>query len=205
MLRSPVLGLRTRVSRGGRAALAVLISMSLATCAWATSSSRGEGILSLPVIWQDDQGRDIRLADTAAGQPVIITMAYGACRKVCSTSMRRMEEVQAMADARGQRLQFVVVSLDPKADTPEDWRAFRHSHHLDRDNWHFMRGTAKETRMLASLLGIGYWAYDDHVIHDFRVLRLGLHGRIEAMLTTASDDPASLLTSSKGSATNEIE
>lgn len=153
----------------------------------------GRGIMALPAVWQDDQGQFVRLAQWA-GEPVIITMAYGTCRKVCSTSLRRMEEVQALADAAGQNLQFVVVSLDPKADTPEDWRAFRRVHRLERGNWHFIRGTPKDTRTLASLLGIGYWLYDDHVVHDFRVLRLGLHGEIEAMLTLASDAPSELVT-----------
>lgn len=150
------------------------------------------GIYALPVVWQDDQGQVMRLADLG-GLPLIITMAYGTCRKVCSTSIRRMEEVQALADERKIAMNFVVVSLDPTSDTPREWQAFRRAKKLERANWHFIRGRAQDTRLLARLLGIGYWVYDDHVVHDFRVLRIDEQGEIAAALNFADDAPATLI------------
>ena len=167
----------------------VLLSMF---CLSAGSSWAAGDITHLAALWQDDQGHTVSLSDWA-NKPMVITMAYGTCRKVCSTSMRRMEQAQALADANGLALEFVVVSLSPEADTPQDWRAFRKSHKLDRANWHFLSGSARDTRTLARLLGIGYWVYDDHVVHDFRVLRTNRHGEITATLQAADEDPAALV------------
>lgn len=172
--------------------LRTLLSAALLAACALPGLAAPMGLYALPVTWQDDQGRSVHLADWAQ-RPVVITMAYGTCRKVCSTSIRRMTEVQEKADAMGLDVEFVVVSLDPKADSPQAWEAFRKLKKLDRRNWHFIRGSDANTHTLARLLGIGYWVYDEHVVHDFRVLRLNPQGEIAAALTLASDDPASLL------------
>jgi cytochrome oxidase Cu insertion factor (SCO1/SenC/PrrC family) len=163
-----------------------------ALCLASTGSWASDGIYGLNAVWQNDKGLDCKLSDWA-NKPMVITMAYGTCRKVCSNSIRRMAQAQALADAQGVAIEFVVVSLDPEVDTPADWRAFRRAHKLDRPNWHFIRGSAKDTHTLARLLGIGYWVYDDHVVHDFRVLRTNRQGVITAALQAADEDPALLV------------
>ena len=36
--------------------------------------------------------------------------------------------------------------------------------------------------MLARFLGVRFWNYDEHVMHDFKVVRLGPEGAIAATL-----------------------
>jgi len=121
--------------------------------------------------WLDDQGRPYRL-DALYGTPTVITMAYGACRRVCSTSVRMMEQVQRLADARQLELNFVVIGLDPNADRPEDWAQVRAEHHLERSNWHFLSGDEAAIRQLARRLGVHYWRYGEHIMHDLRIVLL---------------------------------
>jgi cytochrome oxidase Cu insertion factor (SCO1/SenC/PrrC family) len=145
--------------------LALVVSVSWLAVATAQDIYRPAGQ------WRDDKGRPFKL-ETLYGTPTVITMAYGACRRVCSTSLRMMEEVQGLADARGIRLNFVVVGLDPEADKPEDWAAYRADRHLTRPNWQFLSGDEVSTRQLARRLGVRYWRYGEHTLHDLRVVLL---------------------------------
>jgi cytochrome oxidase Cu insertion factor (SCO1/SenC/PrrC family) len=146
----------------------------------------------LPGTWLDDQGRPFRWA-TLRGNFTVVNMAYGACRRVCSTSLRRMEELQSRADARHLAISFVVVGIDPELDRPADWASYRVDHKLGRKNWQFLTGDQDATRQLAARLGVRYWHYGDHVMHDFRIALLAPDGRVVAALNAADDDLGKLI------------
>ncbi len=149
------------------------------------------GILDVPGAWRDDNGASVSLAQWR-GRYTVLTMSIGACTRVCSVTLRRMQELQAIADRRGLDIEFVVVSLDPASDTPQAWREYRAEHALARGNWHFLGGSEAATRRVAKLLGISYWSYDEHVLHDFRIALLGPDGAIRRSLKWADDDPSVL-------------
>jgi protein SCO1/2 len=160
---------------------AVFLACAL-LCLLATRAALAVDLYALPSDWTDDQGRHVRL-EQFRGSQSFIAMAYGACRKICSTTLRRMEELQKLADAQHLDVRFILVSLDPKSDTAETWREFRHMHRLERANWTFLSGSDQATRAVAVRLGIGYWLYDDHVLHDFGIALLSPNGEIVRKLT----------------------
>lgn len=127
--------------------------------------------------WRDDQNQPYRL-ESLYGTPTVIAMAYGACRRVCSTSLRLMEQLQALADERHVGLNFVVVGIDPQADRPGDWAALRAERHLTRANWHFLSGDPLSTRQLARRLGVHYWHYGEHTLHPLRIVLLSPEARV---------------------------
>lgn len=146
-----------------------------------------------PVIqWRDDSGRPFELS-ALYGTPTVVTMAYGACRRVCSTSLRMMEQLQVLADARHVRLNFVVVGLDPQADTPADWAAYRVDRHLTRPNWQFLSGDAASTRQFAKRLGVRYWRYGEHTLHDLRIVLLSASGEPVRSIASFDDSLDTLL------------
>ena len=105
-------------------------------------------------------------------------MAYGACRRVCSTSVRVMQQVQALADERHLTVNFVVVGVDPAEDRPADWAQFRASRGLTRPNWQFLTGTDAAIYRLAQRLGVHYWRYGEHTMHDYRIVLLSTEGEV---------------------------
>ncbi|WP_372527412.1 SCO family protein [Piscinibacter sp.] len=142
--------------------------------------------------WLDDRAQPYKL-ESLHGAPTILTMAYGACRRVCSTSLRVMQSVQALADERHLRMNFVVVGIDPHEDTPADWAAFRIERKLNRPNWQFLSGDEASTRQLAQQLGVRYWRYGEHTMHDFKIVLLSPEGRVVRSIDTYDQSPASLL------------
>ncbi len=164
-----------RFSSGRRRSL---VTLSCLLCAAAgTLQAAPASIYDLGLSFVDDGGATRALSQWRS-RPVVIAMAYGACRSICSGTLRTLEDIQAAADAKGVPLDIVVVGLAPAEDTPKDWADYRRSRHLVRSNWTFLCGSAADTRAVARFLGIRFWSYGEHLMHDFKVVRLDGNGAI---------------------------
>jgi cytochrome oxidase Cu insertion factor (SCO1/SenC/PrrC family) len=142
--------------------------------------------------WADDRGQAFEMQELQ-GSWTVLTLAYGACRRICSTSLRSMEQLQALADKAGTALNFVVVGLDPAQDKPADWAAFRQERKLTRTNWRFLSGDSAGTKALAQRLGVRYWRYGEHTMHDFRVVLINPQGQVSRSLDSFDDPVMRLL------------
>src|SRR5262245_30200476 len=142
-------------------AVRFLFAVLTGTLFW--SAACAAGVLDVNGEWRDDAGKRVSLSEWQ-GRFTVLTMSTGACRKICSTTLRRMEELQAVADRRSLRVDFLVIGLDPRSDTPEAWREYRRQRKLGRDNWRFVTRKPEGTRRVASELGISYWFYDEHLL-----------------------------------------
>jgi cytochrome oxidase Cu insertion factor (SCO1/SenC/PrrC family) len=165
--------------------LPILLMMMFALLAPPTDASppqRSTRLLDLlPPTWTDDGGRRLSLPDLR-GSTVIITMAYTNCRRTCSTTMLRLQEIQRVLDAKGKSAEFVIVSYDPDNDDAAAWTQFRKNRNLTRPNWHFLTGTKPDTRRTAGLLGLDFWSYDSHILHDFNIVVLNEQGALDRQI-----------------------
>ncbi len=128
--------------------------------------------------WTDSNGAEVKLADFR-GTPVIMTMAYTACRRTCSSTMLVLKEMQAILERKGRRARFVIISYDPARDSPRAWTDYRNARGLNYSNWHFLTGTAQNTKRIARFLDLDFWNYDEHVMHDFRIVLFDADGRVK--------------------------
>ena len=156
--------------------LGALLALLAAGSPLAAAGPEGGARLQvLPQAWTDDSGRPVALADFT-GQPVVLTMAYASCHRICPMTIGQLKQLQSSFDARGETVTFVVVGYDPANEDAATWRQYRETHHLGRANWHFVTGTPAETARLASQLHFELWKYDEHVMHDSRVLFFDSNG-----------------------------
>lgn len=161
-----------------------------ALLALGTTGAAGTGGFSVYGIrtpLMDDHGSKVTLQEWN-GRPAIVTMEFSDCRFVCSNTLRRLQEIQAAADRAGKPFDFLILSIDPKNDTPEAWTHYRKIRDLNRANWHFMTASIKDTPDIARKLGVKYWLYDEHIIHEFRVLRLSEAGEIVRVMANYDTD-----------------
>ena len=157
------------LGRLGLAALFAALALIFATPASAQLFSRFG-----TVHWVDADGATHTL-DDYKGRPVVMTMSYTACRKTCSASMLVLRKMQEILAHRGRDVSFVVVSYDPSHDSPAEWRHYRDVRRLPA-TWHFLSGAEADTRQLADFLELKYWVYDEHVMHDFRIVLFDADG-----------------------------
>jgi protein SCO1/2 len=147
---------------------------------------------SLPYSFTDDHGQTVHLSDWR-GNPLILTMEYSNCRFMCTTTFSKLKAIQAAADRKKLQIDFMIISLDPKNDTPQAWKQYRISRGVDRSNWHLLTGNEVTTKEFAALIGIKYWTIDDHISHDFKVVRLNSKGEIQKATMDYSEEPDFLL------------
>jgi protein SCO1/2 len=147
---------------------------------------------STPYSFTNDRGQTVHLSEWR-GKPLILTMEYSNCRFMCTTTFSKMKAIQEAADQKKLQIDFMIVSLDPNNDTPQAWRQYRISREVDRNNWHLLTGSEDTTKKFASLVGIKYWQVDDHILHDFKIVRLNAEGEIEKSIVDFDDEPDSLL------------
>jgi cytochrome oxidase Cu insertion factor (SCO1/SenC/PrrC family) len=150
----------------------VAIALAGLTCCASASAQLFSRFGAVP--WVDADGAT-RTLDDYKGQPVVMTMAYTSCRKTCSSSMLVLRRMQEILSRRGRDVSFVVVSYDPSHDSPAEWHRYREARRLPA-SWHFLSGAEADTRQLAEFLELKYWVYDEHVMHDFRIVLFDADG-----------------------------
>ena len=153
-------------------AMFVSVALLLSVCTLAEPEVLG----ALPQKWRDDGGGNFDLT-MLRGRPLVFAMAYASCRRVCPMTMESLRKVQAALDGRGIAADIVIIGYDP-ADDPATWRRYRQSHRLNYPNWHFLSGNDAAVRQFARLLGFDFWKYDEHVMHDFRIVFVAPDGRV---------------------------
>jgi cytochrome oxidase Cu insertion factor (SCO1/SenC/PrrC family) len=174
--------------------LCLLAMMLYGTCvALPTESAELAGVVRLAVLpqsWQEDSGKVLSLADLS-GQRVVLTMAYANCHRICPITIEGLKRMQASFDAKDTHAEFVVVGYDPENESPAAWRQYRRSHRLQRSNWHFLTGSVADTAKLARQLQFELWKYDEHVMHESRVLVFDVRGLLTRELGPDADYAAS--------------
>jgi len=56
-----------------------------------------------------------------------------------------------------------------------------------------LTGTPADTERLARLLGFEFWHYDEHVMHDYRIVALGDDGALRGAIDAGHGDWRDLL------------
>jgi protein SCO1/2 len=84
----------------------------------ATVTSVGEAQIGGPFTLVDDKGDVVTEADLI-GQPSLIYFGFTYCPDVCPTALSKMGRAEDLMGAAAQEVQFILVSVDPERDTPE--------------------------------------------------------------------------------------
>ncbi len=134
-------------------------------CAWlvaanvapgAQSPLPGDSVLQLPGVFIDQSAQRFSLS-TRRGQPQLISMFYSNCQSICPLLIETSSAVvNALEPAQRNRLRVLLVSLDPKRDTPEALAEVVRTHRLDTSRWTLARTDEATVRRLAAVLDIRY-------------------------------------------------
>lgn len=170
------------MSAGGRlwnGLTAILVLLGSCLPAWAHHTSQHEPellrqvgieqrldtLVPLDLMFQDETGQDVRLGDYMQGKPVILTLAYYDCPRLCPLVLTGLVKAMRVLPLRlGQDFKVLTVSIDPR-DTPEKAMAAkrdylrRYGHPEAADGWHFLTGRQAAIARLAERVGFRY-TYD---------------------------------------------
>jgi len=122
----------------------------------AQEPTSARSLYALPGAWRDQNGAPFALA-SLRGSPVLLVLFYGTCESVCPTVVRDARKVEALLPARDRaRTRFLLVTIDPLVDTPEQLLAYARKLELDPSRWTLLNGSPEQVRVLANVLGFKY-------------------------------------------------
>ncbi len=126
--------------------------------------------------WTTDTGREVTL-DHWRGAPVVVVPFYASCRVRCPITIEKVRSVDAAYHARGLTASILLITLDPRQDTPERLARFKQSARLP-PGWTLLRGDGATTQALSRALGVRATPEDAHMDHQARIIVLDEEGRI---------------------------
>jgi len=135
--------------------------------------------LAVPLVDQD--GRAFAFAD-GRGRARIVSMFYTSCKYVCPLIIDTLLKTEReLAPAGRERLDVLLVSLDPDNDTPDALKRIADKRRLDTSRWRLARTDAAHVRRLAAMLGIQYKQLENREFsHSSALVLLDADGRILA-------------------------
>lgn len=132
-----------------------------------------------PWVWTDETGAPVRF-EAWRGTPIIVSMMFTDCTSACPMTIEKLRHATEALARDKRAATFVLVTLDPRNDTPEQLRRFKASRGLP-PAWHLLRGDETDTRELADLLQI-HLVENAHLFHETRIVVFGADGRLVGQL-----------------------
>lgn len=113
-------------------------------------------IFNLSSIWNTQESQQIQLQDLK-GKVTVLVMIYTSCRVACPKLVADMKNIATEVPEKYlSDVQFVLISIDPEADTPSRLKNFASINQMADDHWIFLQGTEYTTRELANVLSVKY-------------------------------------------------
>ena len=116
--------------------------------------------LTLPFV--NETGEEVKLGKYFTDKPVFLMLIYYECPTLCSLHLNAMMETfKSLEWSVGNQFEFIAVSIDP--DENHILAEKKKQSYLDlygrpetKDGWHFLTGSEKSIKALASQIGFRY-------------------------------------------------
>lgn len=115
-------------------------------------------IYQLESKWKNSSNQTIFLK-SLAGKKQIVALIYTNCSYACPLILNDMKKIESQL--KQNDVNYVLVSIDPKRDTPETLKTFAERNNLDLNKWHLLTGTEEGINELAAVLGFNYQKNSD--------------------------------------------
>lgn len=113
-------------------------------------------IYNLPEKWTTQNGNEIELKELR-GKVLVMVMIYTSCKAACPRLVADMRNIEKKIPKElSDKVQYVMVSIDPEVDTPERLKAFAKENQMDNEKWLFLRSNDEQTREFSAVLAVNY-------------------------------------------------
>ncbi len=113
-------------------------------------------VFNLPSTWTTQDNLNIELKDLR-GKVLVMVMIYTSCKAACPRLVADMRNIEKQVPVKNlDKVQFIMISIDPKTDTPQNLKKFSQENLMEEPHWMFLRGTPEDTREFAAVLAVSY-------------------------------------------------
>lgn len=158
-----------------------------------TATLPGESVYQVPAVMTNQSGHQVAW-ESLRGRPVIVSMFSANCRMTCPMIVQSGRSLQKnLSHEEKANVQIVLISIDPKRDTPSALMEVARTHRLDLSVWQLLRPSDSDLRTLAAALGVNYRELPDGTFsHTSVQMLLDAEGRVLARgeISGPAPDPA---------------
>lgn len=116
----------------------------------------GMSIYQLTTRWKTQDGDEITFQNLK-GEVLVVVMIYTSCQSACPRLVEDMKAIESKVSASvSSGVRYVLVSIDPKYDTPERLKAFSIENDMEDSHWLFLQGTEESVREFANVVAVRY-------------------------------------------------
>jgi protein SCO1 len=165
--------------------------------------------VAMDVVLKDENGKDVTLR-RLVDKPTILMLIYLRCPGICPVLINNMVEVMNRIQVDpGKDFRLIAVSFDP-TDTPQLARE-KKANYLNQmrrpfapDTWHFLTGTAENTKAVADSVGFQFRQQGDMYAHPGAIILLTPEGTISRYLYGTAFVPADVAMAVKEAAGGQV-
>jgi protein SCO1/2 len=178
---------------GMRRLFVLLMALLLAgagTAAAAPTALPGDSVLRVTAKFQDQAGKPFTLAQRRGGVQ-LVTMFYSSCPYACPLIIDTGKGIDhALSPGERAKLRVLLLSLDPKRDTPAKLAALSTKRKIDNARWTLGTSDEAGVRQTAAALGIRYRQLaNGEFNHSSVMILLDADGRILARTEKIGPQP----------------
>lgn len=120
----------------------------------ANQEASTDSLYQLDSKWENQNGMTMKMADLK-GKNTVMVMIYTSCKTACPRLTAEMRDIYRGVGQKDD-VQYVLVSIDPKNDTPETMKKYLEANQFSGNQWLFLRSSEEDTRELANVLAVKY-------------------------------------------------
>jgi len=149
-----------------------------------------DSIMQITDKFVSQDGKEFTMSNRR-GHPQVVAVFYSSCKYVCPLMIDSAKAIEkALTAAERAQLRMLLVSMDPKRDTPKVLNALATSRKLDTKRWTLARTDESGVRTVAALLKIRYRALENGEFnHSSALTLLDRDGRIVARTENMGNVP----------------
>lgn len=153
-----------------------------------------ESIYNVSSIWQNRYGHKVKL-DSLRGKVQVVALVYTHCEFACPRILADMKRIRdQLPENKLNTTNFVIVSIDPKRDTPQRLRNFANENDLSDEQWTLLNGDEGDILELAALLGVKYKRINEtDFTHSNMITVLNRQGEVAYRRKKLGDDPTAIV------------
>jgi protein SCO1/2 len=115
-----------------------------------------QSIFNLTTKWNTEKGKEIELKDLK-GKVLVVVMIYTSCKAACPRLVADMQNIEKqIPENKKSEVHYILVSIDPKNDTPQKLKAFAIKNNMNGEEWTLLHGNENSIREFANVLSVKY-------------------------------------------------
>jgi len=106
--------------------------------------------------WHNQNNDSLELS-SLKGKVLVMVMIYTTCQAACPRLVADMRDIESKIPKNQlDKINFVLVSIDPINDTPERLKIFAKDNFMEASHWTFLQGTTASVQEFANVLAVKY-------------------------------------------------